>query len=107
MVGTPATQAIDLLPSVARGYHDLGTVRGADDGPARGPSALRAADVAGEPAVWAVYRRGLHDTYAALGAAHLAPGPGRPRVATTVVLAVSADGGVIGGCRAPGGHERR
>ena len=104
MVGTPAIPTIDLLP-VARGYQDLGTVRGADEGPARGPIALLAADVAREPAVWAAYRRGLHDTYAALGAAHLAPGPGRPRVATTVVLAASADGGVIGGCRLRAGTD--
>ena len=105
MVGTPAISTIDLLPPVARGYQDLGTVRGADEGPARGPIALLAADVAREPAVWAAYRRGLHDTYAALGAAHLAPGPGRPQVATTVVLAASADGGVIGGCRLRAGTD--
>jgi GNAT superfamily N-acetyltransferase len=105
MVGTQAIPVIDLLPPVARGYRDLGTVRGADEGPARGPIALLAADVAHEPAVWAAYRRGLHDTYAALGAAHLAPGPGRPQVATTVVLAASADGGVIGGCRLRAGTD--
>jgi len=105
MVGTPAIPTIDMLPTVARGYQDLGTVRGAEEGPARGPIALLAADVAREPAVWAAYRRGLYDTYAALDAAHLAPGPGRPRVATTVVLAVSADDGVIGGCRLRAGTD--
>jgi GNAT superfamily N-acetyltransferase len=105
MMGTPALPAIDLLPPVAGGYQDLGTVPGADEGPARGPIALLAADVARDPAAWAVYRRGLHDTYAALGAAYLAPGPDRPWVATTVVLAVNADGGVIGGCRLRAGTD--
>ena len=105
MTRTPATLTIDLLPPVARDHQDLGTVPGADEGPARGPVALLAADVDREPAVWTVYQRGLHDTYAALGAAHLAPGPGLPPVATTVVLAVSADGGVIGGCRLRAGTD--
>jgi GNAT superfamily N-acetyltransferase len=105
MTGTPATPTIDPLPPVVRGYQDLGTVRGADEGPARGPIALLAADVAREPAVWPAYQRGLHDTYAALGAAHLAPSPDRPGVATTVVLAASADGGVIGGCRLRAGTD--
>ena len=73
MVENPAIPAIDLLPLGVRGYQDLGTVRGAGEGPARGPIALLGADVAREPAVWAAYRRGLHETYAALGAAHLAP----------------------------------
>ncbi len=104
MVGNTAIPAIDLLP-VARSYQDLGTTRGADVGPARGPIALLAVDVAHEPGVWAAYRRGLHDTYASLGAAHLAPGPGRPQVATTVVLAVSADCGVIGGTRLRAGSD--
>src|SRR5262245_118152 len=105
MLGSPAIPTIDLLPAVAHGYQDLGTVRGSDEGPARGPISLLAADVAREPAVWAAYQRGLHDTYAALGAAHLAPGPDCPRIATTVVLAVNADGGVIGGCRLRAGTD--
>ena len=105
MVETAARPTIDLLPPVASGYQDLGTVRGADEGPVRGPVALLAADVAREPAVWTAYQRGLYDTYAALGAAHLAPSPGLPRVATSVVLAVSADGGVIGGCRLRAGTD--
>src|SRR5215468_7547051 len=105
MVGTQATPTIESLPKVARGYQELGTVGGAEDGPARGPIALLAADVADEPAVWTAYQRGLFDTYAALGAAHLAPGPGLPGVATLVVLAASADGGVIGGCRLRAGTD--
>ena len=104
-MGNRATPTIDPLPTVTGGYDDLGTVPGADDGPAHGPIALLAADVAREPAVWAAYQRGLHDTYAALGAAHLAPGPAGPRVATTVVLARNADGGVIGGCRLRAGTD--
>jgi GNAT superfamily N-acetyltransferase len=105
MLGTPAIPTIDQLPAIAHGYQDLGRLRGSDEGPARGPISLLAADVAREPAVWAAYQRGLHETYAALGAAHLAPGPDRPRIATTVVLAANADGGVIGGCRLRAGTD--
>lgn len=58
---------------------------------------LRAVDLAGLPAVWPTYQRGLHEVYCEIGAGDLAVGPELPAGVTTVVVAGTSSGEIVGG----------